>query len=289
MIMKKSFKIQPEQWQGRIVEQRTKNRSQYVGAPSVSKSVMAIYKELLKKSVAGKKKFNACVLGATPELRNIVLGMGGYLTSLDINLEMFDKLKPYMKCKDSEKEVIVKADWLNNPLASEYYDVVLGDGISNNIPLKKQNKLFKEINRLIKKDGYVILRDLVINPERPIRCVEDIDKDFVDKKIHWFDVFADIYFYSDISSHCYDKKTYKSDLGKLYKDIEKCHKQGRLSNKTFKALWWFRSDIQHTFMPRSMLEKFLKKHFKLLSVRQAQDFHFTQDTLIFHFGKPKKK
>ena len=243
---------------------------------------------MLGKAVAGKKKFNACVLGATPELRNIVLDSGGYLTAIDINAEMFEKVKPYIKYNNNEKETIVIGDWLDNQLVNESYDVVLGDGISNNISLEDLDKLFREISRLIKKDGYIILRESGINPKRPIRSVESIDKDFVDGKVHWFDVLFDLYFYSDISDDCYDKKTYKSDMGKLYRNIEKCYKKGRLSKKTFDALWWFRSDIKHTFMPHPMLKEFFEKQFISLPTKQAQEFHFSKDTFLFYFGKMKK-
>lgn len=284
--MKESSKIQSKQWQGKIAEQRTKDRKEYPAAPSACKGAIEIYKELLEKSIIGKKKFNACVLGSTPELRNMVLEKDGYLTSIDINPEMFDKVKPYIKY-DNGKEKIVIGDWLDNQLVSEFYDVVLGDGVSNNISFKDQDKFFKEISRLIKRGGYVILREAGINFERPIQSVEDIDKDFVNGKTHWFDTLIDLYFYSDISDNCYDKETYTSDLGKLYRDIKQCYNKGRLSKKTFDAVWWFRSDIKHTFMPYSVLKEFFEKQFILLSTKQAQDFNFTKDTFLFYFGKKK--
>lgn len=284
--MEKDLKVEPEQWQkGDIAEQRTKDRKQYLAAPSACDGVIEIYKELLEKSIANKNDFNACVLGVTPELRNIVLERGGNLTSIDINSKMFGKVKPYIEYNGKEKIVI--GDWLDNQLVSESYNVVLGDGVSNNISFKEQDKFFREISRLIKKDSYVILREAAINPKRPIRSVEDIDKDFINRKIHWFDLLMDLYFYSDISDNCYDKETYTSDLGRLYRDIELCYKQGRLSKKTFNAIWWFKSDIKHTFMPYPALKEFFEKQFVSLPTKQAQDFNFTKDTFIFYFGKKK--
>jgi len=285
---KKSSRKRAKQWRGRIVDIRTKDRSQYPAAPSAGKEVMAVYGELLDKAIGKKKKFNACVLGATPELRDMVLKRGGNLTSIDLSMEMFEKVKPFMKYPDHPRDVIVRANWIDNPLASQYFDVVMGDGISNNIPFKDQGVLFKKIRGLLKNNGRAILRDAVRNSDRAIRTVEEIDEDFMAGRIHWFDVFLDLYFYSDISGRCYHKKTHRSSMSKLFAIIDECHKQGRLSKKTHKALVWFRSDIKHTFMPDTLLDKYIEKQFTLLPAPCAHDFKFTEDTLIFHFGKPKK-
>lgn len=286
--MEKDLKIEPKQWQeSKIAEQRTKDRKQYLAAPSACEGAIKIYKELIEKSIGNKKEFNVCVLGATPELRNMVLEKEGNLTSIDINSEMFDKVKPYIKY-DNKKEKIVIGDWLDNHLESDFYDIVLGDGVSNNISFEDQDKFFKEISRLINKDGYIILREVAINPKHAIRSIEEIDKDFINGKTHWFDALIDLYFYSDISDNCYDKETYTSDLGILYKDIEQSYKQGRLSKRLFDAMWWFRSDIKHTFMPYPILKEFFEKQFILLPTRQAQDFNFTKDTFLFYFGKKKE-
>ncbi len=285
--MNKASKLKLTEWKGKIANQRTKNRSQYPAAPSASKDVLNLYKELLIKAVGKKKDFRACVLGATPELRDLVLKHKGQLTTIDLSLEMMEKCTPLKKYDNNNREVIVVGDWLENPLADNYFDVVLGDGISNNIAFKDQNKLFKKLNLLLKKNGRLILREGARNPKRSQQSIEEINHDFTSNNKHWFDILFNLYFYSDISKKTFDKKTYKSYLGKLFKEIEQAYIKERLSKKTVKALWWFQSTMTHTFMPQPLLEKFISKHFTLLSTKQSQDFDFTNDTMTFYFAKPK--
>jgi ubiquinone/menaquinone biosynthesis C-methylase UbiE len=285
--MNKTSKLKLKEWQGKIANQRTKNRSQYPAAPSASKGVLRIYEELLIKTIGKKKNFRACVLGATPELRDLVLKHKGQLTTIDLSLEMMDKCTPLMKHNNTNREVLVMGDWLENPLADDYFDVVIGDGISNNIAFKDQNKLFNKFNRLLKKNGRLILREGTRNPKRPQQSVEEINSNYINNNDHWFDTLLNLYLYSDLSPRLYDKKTYKSYMGKLFKEIEKAYIQKRLNKKTVKTLWRFRSDITHTFMPQPLLKKIFTKHFVLLPTKQSQDFDFTKDTMTFYFAKSK--
>lgn len=276
-----------KEWAGRQADQRTRKRSNYVAAPSASKGTMRIYEELLKKAVKGKKNFKGCVLGATPETRDMVLKLGGELTTIDISWEMIQKCSALMKHASSDKEVVVKSSWLDSPLASNYFDVILGDGVSNNIHIKDQGRFFKELNRMLKKTGRLILREGVLAPGRSNRTIEEINQDFISGKIHWFDVFIDSYFYSDLSKRVHDSKTWKWYMGKYWKEVEKAYKQGRFSKKTFDAMWWFRGNLIHTFLPRARLEKCITKYFRLLPAKQAQDYKVTRDTFQFFFGKTK--
>lgn len=248
---------------------------------------MKIYEELLIKSVGRKKNFHACVLGATPELRDLVLKHKGQLTTIDISLAMIDKCTPLMKYNNNDQEVIVVGDWLENPLANEYFDIVLGDGISNNIAFKDQNKLFIKLKRLLKKNGRLILREGAENPERPIQSIEEINRNFINNKDHWFDLFFNLRFYSDISDKLYNKKTYQSYMAKLFNHIKRAHQQKRLGHKTYIALWWFRGNIVHTIMPQPLLEKLIGKQFTLLPIQQAKDYQFTKDTMTFYYAKSK--
>lgn len=274
-----------QEWQGRHAQQRTIDRTHYPMAPSAGKGIIFNYKKLLKKAIRGKTQFKACVLGATPELRDMVLELGGNLTTIDISLEMILKCTPLMKYKNSSKETIIKGDWLDNPLQAHYFDVVLGDGVSTNIHFNDQDRFFKEIKRMLKPQGFFILRDVSINPDRKRYSIEEIDKAFRNGDIHWFDMLFNLYFYSPITNKCYDKETHMGYMEKLFREIEYAHQKKKLSTKAFEALWWFKGKLIHTFFIKQDFRKLINTYFQLLPVSQAKDYTFTQDTVLFYLGK----
>lgn len=286
--MKRYTNKKAREWTGKHADQRTVGRSNYPASPAAGRGIMRIYERLLKQAIKGKKSFRALVFGATPETRDLVLKYGGELTTIDISLEMILKCNALMSRAGNEKEIIVKGDWLNNPLPNNYYDIILGDGVSNNVALVDQDNFFREIRRLLKKNGFLILRDVILDSERPRRRVGEINQDFVDGRIHWFDVFFDLYFYSDFTPRVYNPTKARWFMSKLFAEIKKAYSQKRLSKRSFEALWWFRGNLIHCFLPRPRLEGFISKYFKLLPIKQARDFRFTQDTMIFFFGEVKK-
>ena len=273
-------------WFGKEASQRTRNRTNYVGAPSASPDTMRIYEELLLKAVRSKS-FKACIFGATPEIRDLVLKHGGQLTTVDISPDMIKKCNALMKYQDHKNETVIEADWLDNSLDDNQFDVVMGDGTSNNVAYKDQDKLFGAMNKLLKKDGHLVLRDGSTNPIRTIKTTEEINKEFISGKIHWFDMFVQLYFYSDITEKTCLSTKYERSFKKLWLEIEKAYQQKKLSKKAFDALWWFRGDLVHTFMPKSLLEKYIAKYFHPLPTRQAQDYQFTKDTFLFFPGRAK--
>lgn len=283
----KTTKLKQKEWRGKIADQRTKDRSQYPAAPSAGPGILKIYRQLLKQAVNRKKHFSACVLGATPELRDMVLKQGGDLTSIDVSLDMIQKTSPLMKHTKRGKENILISDWLNSPLADNYFDVVLGDGVSNNIAYQDQIKFFKEIKRLLKPNGHLIIREGVINPQRPISSVEDINTRFMTGQDHWFDTFMDLRFYCDLSKRCANPAQHKWFMHRLFNELAKAHQIKRLNKKTIDTLWWFRSDLTHTVMPHARLEQLMTKQFDLKPTPQAQDYNFTADTFLFFTARPK--
>lgn len=283
--IKKKFKTS---WESEVIERRVRERENYFAAPSAGPGIIKIYKELLKKAIGKKKNFKALVLGATPELRDLVLEKVGELVTIDISWEMIKKATSLMKYQNHPREIIVKADWLDSPLRSNNFDVILGDGPFANLSFLDQNRLFKEIKRLLKPRSFVILRDFVRGLERKIRRLEEIDLDFGRKEIHWFDLFFDSLCYSDIVPRFYNPKTGLLNIDKFLREFLKAYSKRRISKKSLEACEWAEGSGVRTLWPKPKFEKLFKKYFKLISVKQAKDYKFTQDTMIFFFGKNKK-
>ena len=286
--MTKNIKPKFKTWKGRIMDARVKERKNYVGAPSAGVGIFRTYKELLKKSIGKKKKFRALIWGSTPELRDLILDLKGESVIVDISWEAIQKTSAIMKHQNHHNEIILKASWFNDLLMDSYFDVALGDLSAVNLTIRNQEKLFKETARLLKSGGFFILRDVIFNPERDMRKLEDIEFDFLQNTIHWFDMFIDFMLYSDVSRKCHNPKTGIYDLDELVTELEKAFSQKRISKKSLKLCSWCKGSGIRVFLPRLKAEKLFKKYFKLISVKQAKDFKFTQDTVIFFFGKKKK-
>lgn len=122
-----------------------------------SKQAIKVYKRFVIKAIKGVRNPKGLVFGSTPELRDLLAELGLEVTIIDINLEMILAMSELTKRKNLD-EIIVKADWLSNPLDSHYYDVVLGDLVLSNIPPKKQPNFLKEIKRLLKQNGHWITK-----------------------------------------------------------------------------------------------------------------------------------
>lgn len=276
------------EWQGKVASQHTDDRKNYLAAPSAGPNVMRIYEELIIRAAQGKSNFKALVLGSTPELRDFVLKHKGQLHSIDISLDMMHKTSKLLKEQTDQFEHMLRSDWLENPLADNYFDVVIGDGVANNIALDKQDQFFSNIYRVLKPGGHLVLREGVINPNRKPATLEEIDKNFQDEKIHWFDLLINMYWYSDISPKCTDQSCSQKSFIKFYDELENEFLKGRVSKKAIDAVWWFRKNLNHTIMNKFDLIDLMNKYFQLHPVDQSQDYEFTKDTFLFFFGQAKK-
>lgn len=118
------------------------------------------YAEFVKRSIKNKKDTRALVLGATPEIRNLLHNLGIPATIVDINLEMI--LAMNRSVPKAASDIIVCDNWVSNTIASEQFDVILGDLTWANVPRDQWNKLHKNLQRLLKPGGYYIQRVTLI-------------------------------------------------------------------------------------------------------------------------------
>src|SRR5690349_13869034 len=92
------------------------------------------YKEWLQQISSKKdnKDVKALVLGATPELRDLLTELQFRSYFIDINSDMISSMTQLITRKNPN-EVAVQANWLDNPLADQYFDVILGDCVISNV------------------------------------------------------------------------------------------------------------------------------------------------------------
>ena len=124
--------------------------STYFTSPSrLSKGEIEKYRLWLEQKKKNGAK-TALVLGATPEIREILYDLEYKTTIIDINLEMILAMNSQLKTKFTS-ETIIKSNWLENPLKSNFFDIIIGDAIFPNIPWGERKTLFLEIKRLLKE------------------------------------------------------------------------------------------------------------------------------------------
>ena len=143
-----------DEWSGKNIDLRTSDRTQYLAAPSAGKGILAEYERLIDTARQGKESFDAVVFGATPELRDMVLDRGGNLTTVDFSAESFEKRGAAMEHVGDPREHIKVESWLETTCGDASADIVLGDGIFNNIPFDSYERLFGQIHRILRPTDF---------------------------------------------------------------------------------------------------------------------------------------
>ncbi|MCK4968419.1 MAG: hypothetical protein KAS12_05155, partial [Candidatus Aenigmarchaeota archaeon] len=100
--------------------------STYFTSPSrLSKGEIEKYRLWLEQKKKNGAK-TALVLGATPEIREILYDLEYKTTIIDINLEMILAMNSQLKIINTD-ETIIKSNWLENPLKNNFFDIIIGD------------------------------------------------------------------------------------------------------------------------------------------------------------------
>lgn len=132
------------------------------GAPSIGEC-----KTIEKFIVSRRKKSpKILILGSTPRFRDLAHSLKAEVTCVDISIDMLQAMINLMKYKKAaEKEIWIRSDWLKMPIQKNYWDFVLGDLVTCNLPYKIWDNFFKKIKEILKPDSFFISR------EWPIRSV----------------------------------------------------------------------------------------------------------------------
>lgn len=128
-----------------------------------SKGEVKFYEKAVKKIVK-RKNPRVLVLGVTPEIRDLLAKykkLDVYL--ININRLVYQAMTRLMK-KKNPKEKLVVANWLKMPFEKNTFDLILSHGAFSVINLKNHQRLYQNIKRAVKKDGYVLMSRVNIEP-----------------------------------------------------------------------------------------------------------------------------
>lgn len=253
--MNKQDKEKLKEWTGSIIAARTKKRSEYAGSPAIIKWFMDFFEDEIVIVKKKNKKAKVLILGSTPEIRDLVKKHGLDITIIDQSREMIENMSALMEYKGLEN--IVAGNWLSMPFEDNFFDLVLGDAVSNNVSYKELGHFFKEINRVLKKDGIMLLREMVVDDKDHKYTVEEIVSDYRKNK-DCREMWLKLYLASDLGFRNVGDNYF--DMGKTYENIER--QKELFDNDAFEKLMSWGGTIKHTIIEEKELQKIIEKVFQ---------------------------
>lgn len=140
-----------------------------------SKGEIKLWEQMLKRVLRNNKKPKVLVLGATPEFRDLFARYPMVKVFLaDISKEMKQGMDELLKSKP-KNEKFVKTDWRKMPFANEYFDIAIGDTPHHNIKKTTYPAFFKEIKRVLKPGGYLLLSSWFFGKQKGLSMKEFIN------------------------------------------------------------------------------------------------------------------
>lgn len=238
------------------------------------------YNQLLK-PVSQKIK-TALVLGATPELRDLLAKYKFKVSLVDNNINMIKALSLLRKRKT--KEQIFLADW-RKKFTNQKFDLIVSDTGINMLSWVDWPRTFKNIQNMLTKDGVSLQKIAFQNPQQKNMASHDIIKRWQGKKLKTPDLRWLLEMYSDYKT--YNPKTMLDDKAILIKEFEKSYKKGDLTEKDWEYLQIYDDKVVMTIPSRPKVDSLAKKYFKILKTAPGKDFLYCRDMPVY-FLKPKQ-
>lgn len=260
----------------------------YFTVPSrISPQEVERYRKWLKKINKDRNPLKGLVLGATPELRDALFDFSYLVYSIDINLDMFLAMDELLR-NSNPNEVLIKANWLDNPLADSYFDVVVGDAVLPNIPWNERAHLLSEVKRVLKPNGIFLTRAFCVPDKKSFSSVEEVLEHFSKKKA---DMQSALEMVLELHILTYNPRDHLGSFAKARNALAEYHKRkGRkLKNKKLQkahdTVWnfWCNKFVNKVFVYayRNEEEKDYKKYFKTVEVFEAKDHDYSKITPMY--------
>jgi ubiquinone/menaquinone biosynthesis C-methylase UbiE len=191
------------------------------GKPSAGD--LQIYSNFMKKASGGKKG-KVLVLGATPSVRDVVSKFSTEICCIDMSAVMFKEMTKLTH--HNKKEKFVQGNWIKMPFPDNYFDMVVGDLVFENLDARTKPLFVKEVHRVLQKGGYWIHRIFYVPENFKYKSTTAILKKFSKK-----DALRDrnMELFCTFLYNTYNPRTHEVDAGKIKKAIAVYWKNGRYS------------------------------------------------------------
>ncbi|MDP1833475.1 MAG: class I SAM-dependent methyltransferase [Candidatus Moranbacteria bacterium] len=250
-----------------------------------SRYEIEIYEDYIQKIVnKSKKKIQALILGATPELRDLLAKYDVDVTIVDINSDMINAMDQLLEYSDGKEKVVV-SNWLEIPLRSDSFDVILCDHGVCHIPFEKWGAFFAEQARLLKKDGHLIKNVVTVEKNETL----DVDDMIAAFKNNIFTRDDKNYYYWSciIGMKDFEGKQHLKNFQDFDDQLEKFIKGGIITKKQFDFLKTFWHGFRATFPPKEVVDDIISRSFIIKSIRNSAANRALTCYKIY-FGQVKK-
>lgn len=255
-------------------------------------NLLKIWEEIVKKISRKIKNPKALILGATPELRDLVIKYNFESNACDINPNMLEAMDKLMKYKKHPKNKKIIANWLELKLSENTFDIILGHLVLEQILSKKDlKKLLNKLKNLLKPTGFFLICVLVKEKKKAEivgnKWTEWIER-YKNKEISNSELYLFLKYYSDWNP--FFKSPAVVGTADLFQKLSRLYKQGKIPRSFYQ--WWERSlgskDKPAFIFLRKDLERLLEEYFQLILINQCYEFRFCEH-MPSYLGKPKKK
>jgi len=253
------------------------------------------YGLLINQALKNKKKPKIMVMGSTPELRSLLFVYtclyNAQVYCVDFSENMHRAMIDFIG-KTPLKEKFIKANWLETGFKDNFFDLVVGDEVICNIPIKDHSKLFQEVKRILKKDCFWVTRHNIYlpNASKPRSIVLKIVRDIAQGRyglqtaINYLFILL---FYNLVQKDKYHKLNQNLEL----KEIKKVY-QGLSSKKFEKEIlkqiihywednWKAISAYYWHVLSKKNSEEELREFFAIKKILYAHDYITAKNSPIY--------
>ncbi len=260
-----------------------------------SKGEVMFYEKAVKK-ILKRKNPKVLVLGSTPEIRDMLAKykkLEVYI--IDADLPVYRAMTRLMKRKNKQEKLVI-GDWLKMPFKKDTFDLSLNHAAFSVISLKNHEKFYKNLKKVIKKDGYVVMSRVNVEPflKEPISFKQLINKYKEDPK--YFRNFQNrVYILYQLVSQpgLYNRKTQNIRYHIMARKLKDYAKKQGLLEKQIKSLYFtpdFDVNLKCDDTEIETLKKLkimIKKHFIIKETYQ-DDYHPVAKIFVNFLCQPRK-
>lgn len=127
-----------------------------------NKKEVALYEKLLGKLSPDDR---VLILGATPELRDLVLRLGAAPFVADVSAHMLNAMQPLMIENSERRETLIQKNWLDLDFPDNFFSAIVGDLSFRHLEPASQSVLLEKMRRWLRPNAKAVFRVHAVNPE----------------------------------------------------------------------------------------------------------------------------